>query len=144
MNVACVTAQALTYNPFCLLPMRGYLPRQFTIHFVETLDPIRGAIGHFEMFAKSPINRGSRGCKLQTIGVSSQRGAPEQEEILTVRAASKASLHEPPLSPDFAHSLKSGVGDCKWRVVSTLLSGVERHRSKKSMTKCRMHSRGTG
>ena len=70
----CVTAQALTHNPFCLLPMRGDLPRQFTIHFVETLDPIRDAIGHFEMFAKSPINRGFRGCKLRTIGVSSQRG----------------------------------------------------------------------
>ena len=132
MNAAGVTAQALTYGPFCLLAMRVCLPRQFTIHFVETLNSIRCAIGHFEMFAKSPINHGSRGYKLQTTGVSSQREAPEQEEILTVRAASKASLHEPPLNCDFAHSIKSGVGDCEWRGVLTLLSGVERHRRKKS------------
>ena len=119
------------------------LPRQFAVHLVETLDCIRYAIGHFEMVAESAIYRGSRGCKLQTNGVSSQREAPEQKKMLTLRAATKASLHEPPVNFDFAHSLKSGVGDGEWRVLSKLLSGLERYRCKKSVAKCRMHSRVT-
>ena len=71
-------------------------------------------------------------------------GHQKQKGILTFREATKASLHEPPLSFDFAHSLKSGVRDFKWTVASTLLSGVERNRSKKSVAKCRMHTGGTG
>ena len=94
-----------------MLAMRVCLPRQFGVHLMETLDCIYYAIGHFEMVAESPINRESRGCKLQTNGVSSQQGAPEQKEILTLRAATKASLHELPVNFDFAHSLRSGVGD---------------------------------
>ena len=78
INAAWVAAQALTDTPFRLLAMRVCLPSQFTVHLVETLDCIRHAIGHFEMVAESPINRGSLGRKLQTKGVSSQRGAPEQ------------------------------------------------------------------
>jgi hypothetical protein len=72
-----VTAQALTYGPFRLLAMRIYFPRQFIVHLVETLGRIPCAIGRFEMVAESTINRESRGCKLQTNGVSSQRVAPE-------------------------------------------------------------------
>jgi hypothetical protein len=139
-----VAAQALTYGPFRLLAMRVCLPRQFAVHFVETLDRIRYAIGYFEMVAESQINHESRGCELQTNGVSSQRGAPEQKEILTLIAATKASLHEPPVSFNIAHSLKSGGGDGEWRVVSTLLSGVEKHRCNKSVAKSRMHSTGIG
>ena len=130
----CVTVDALTYGPFRLLPVCFVC--QFAVHLVETLDCVRYAIGHFEMVAKSAINRKPRGCKLQTNRVSSQRGAPEQRGILTLRAASKASLHEPRINFNFAHSLKSGVGHDEWRVVSTLLSWAERHLSKKSVVKC--------
>ena len=122
--------------------MRACLPRQFTVHSVKTLDRIRYAIGHFEMVAESQINHESRGCKLQTNGVSNQREAPEQKEILTLIAASKASLHEPPVNFNFAHSLKRSGRDGECRVVSTLISGVERYRSKKTVAKSRMHSRG--
>ena len=115
--------------------MRVCFPRQFAVHLLETLECIRYAIGHFETVTESVINRESRGCKLQTNGVSNQREAPEQKEILTLIAASKASLHEPPVNFNFAHSLKSSVGNGEWRVVS-LLSAVERHRCKKSVAKC--------
>jgi hypothetical protein len=111
-----VTAQALTYGPFRLLAMRVCLPRQFTVHLVETLNRIRYAIGHFEMVAESQINRESR----------------------RLIAATKASLHEPPVNFNFAHSLKSGGGEGEWRVVPTLLSGAERHRCKKSETQVTM------
>jgi hypothetical protein len=97
--------------------MHVCLPRQLPVHLVETFDCIRYPIGHFKMVAESAINRESRGCKLQTDGVSSQRGAPEQKEILTSRAATRASLHEPPVSFDFAQCFKSGVGDGGWLVV---------------------------
>ena len=103
-----MTAQALTHGPFRLLAIRVCLSRQFVVHLVETLDCIRYAIGRFEMVAKSAINRDSRGCKLQTNGVSSQREPPEQKQILTLRAATKASLHDPPVNFDFAHFVKSG------------------------------------
>ena len=76
MNAACVTAQALTYGPFHLLVIRVCLPPQSTVHLVEALDCIYYAIGHFEMVAESPINHESRGCKLQTNGMSSHRRAP--------------------------------------------------------------------
>jgi hypothetical protein len=110
INAACVTVQVLTYGPFRLLSMRVCLSRQFVVHFVETLDCIHDAIGHFEMVAESTINRESRRCKLQTHGMSSQREALEQKEILTLRAPTKASLHVPPVNCDFAHSFKSCVG----------------------------------
>ena len=71
MNAACVTAPALTYCPLHLLVRRVCLPRQFTVHLLETLDCIRYAIGRFEMIAENPINCESRGCKLQTNRVSS-------------------------------------------------------------------------
>ena len=103
---------------------------------METLDSIAYAIGRFEMVAESPINRESRGCKLRANGVSGEQGAPEQKGVLTSRAETKASLHEPPVNFDFAHSLKIGVGDGEWRVVSRLLSEVERYRFKKSVAKC--------
>ena len=138
-----MTAQALTYSPFHLLAMCIRLPRQFVVHLLATPDCVRYAVGHFEMVAESPVNRESRGCKLRTNGVSSPRGVLKKE-ILTLRAATKASLHEPPANFDFAHSLKSGVGDGEWRIVSTLLSGVERQRCKKSVAKCRTHGGGTG
>ena len=139
-----MTAQVLTCGPFRLLGIRVCLSRQFAIHLVETLNCVRYTIGHFEMVADSAMNRESCGCKLQTNGVSSQRGAPEQKETLTLRAAAKASLHKLPVNFDFAHSLKSGVGDGGWRVVSTLISEVERHRCNKSVAKRRMHSRAPG
>ena len=124
--------------------MHVCLSRQFIVHLVETLDCIRYAIGHFEMVAESAINCESRGCKLQTNGGSMQRGAPEQKGILTLREETKASLHESLVNFDFAHSLKSGVVDVEWTVVSKLLLGMERHRCKRSVAKCRMHSEGTG
>ena len=96
------------------------------------------------MVAESAINRESRGYELQTSGVSGRRGAPEKREILTLRAVTKASFHEPSVNFDFAHSLKSGVGYGEWRIVSALLSGVERYRCKESVAKFRMHSGGTG
>ena len=74
MNTTCITAEVLTYGPFRLLVMGVYLPRQFPVHLVETLDCICNAIGHFEMVAESAVNRESWGCKLQTKGVSTQRG----------------------------------------------------------------------
>ena len=124
--------------------MRVCFPRQFAVHLLETLECIRYAIGHFETVTESAINRESRGCKLQTNGVPSQRGAPQQKEILTLTAPTKASLHEPPANFDLAHSLKSGVGDGGWRIMSALLSAVERHRCEKSVAKSRMHNGGTG
>ena len=105
-----MTVQALTYNPFHRLAMHVCLARQFTVHLVETLDCVRYTIGDFETVAESVVNRESRGCKLQTNEVSSQRTALKQKKILTVTAATKASFHEPPVKFDFAHSLKSGVG----------------------------------
>ena len=66
------------------------------------------------------------------------------KEILTSGVAAKASLHEQPVDFTFAHSLKSGVGVSESRVVSTLVSGVERHCCKKSMARYRMHVRGIG
>ena len=113
MNAAPVTAQGRTCGPFRLLGMRVALPRQFAVHLVETLDCIRYAVGHFQTIAENAINRESRGCKLRTNGGSSQRGAPEPKETLTLSAATKASLHELVVDFDFAHSLKSGVGDCE-------------------------------
>ena len=97
------------------------------------------------MVAESIINRESRGCKLQTNGVSSQRAAPERKKKLTFRAATKASLQESPVNFNFTHSLKSGVGDGEWRVVATLLSGVERHCCKKSVAdvECITEERGS-
>jgi hypothetical protein len=115
--------------------MRVYLPRQFAVHLVETLACIRYTTGLFEMFAESQINCEPWGCKLQSNGVSSPRGVL-RKEILTLSVATRASLHDPPINFDFAHSLNSGVGNGEWWVVSTLLSGVERHRSKKSVAKC--------
>ena len=132
-------AQALTYGPFRLFAMRVC---RFAVHLVETLDCFRYTVDRFEMVAESPINRESRGCELRTNGMSSQREVPEQKEILTVRAATKASVHEPPVNFNFAHCLKSGVGVGVLGVVSTLLSGVERHRCKKSVATCRMHNGG--
>ena len=143
INGACVTAQALTYGPFRLLAMRVCLPRQFVVHLVETLDCARYAVSHFEMVAESPINRESRGCKLQTNRVSGPRRVLKKD-ILALKASTKASFHEPPVNFNFVHSLKSGGGDCKWRVVSTMLSGVESHRCKKSAANCRMHRGGIG
>ena len=143
-DAACVIAQALTYSPFRLFTMRAMrvsLPFQFAVHLMETLYCVRYAVGHFEMIAESAINCESRGCKLQTKGCQAQ-GASERKEILTLRAETKASLHERPVNVDFAHALKSGVGDDESKVVSTLLLGVDRHRCKKSVTKCRMHSGG--
>jgi hypothetical protein len=137
-----VTAQALTYGPFRLLAMRVGLLRQFTVHLVETLNGVRCAIGHFEIVAEGAINRESCRCKLQTNGISSQRGPPKQNAILTLRAETKASLHELFVNFNFAHSRKSCVGDGERRVVSILFSGVERHRCKKSVAKCRMHGEG--
>jgi hypothetical protein len=123
--------------------MRVYLPRQFAVHLVETLDCVHYVIGYFKMVTESPINREYRGCKLQTNGMLSQRRVLEQKEILTLRAATEAILHEPPVNFDFAHSLRSGVGNGEWRAVSTLLLGVERHRCKKS-GKMSNDGRGTG
>jgi hypothetical protein len=137
-----VAAQVPTYGPLRLLAMHVCLPRQFAVHLVETLDCIHYTIAHFEMVAESPINRESRGCKLQTNGVSSPRGVL-RKEVLTLTAATRASLHDPPINFDFAHFLRSGVGGGEWRVVSTPLSGVERHRSKKSVAQDRMYSGGT-
>jgi hypothetical protein len=56
----------------------------------------------------------------------------------------KASLHEPLVNFDFAHSLKSGMGDGGWRVASTLSAGVERYRCKKSEAnvKCMAEEQG--
>ena len=139
MNAACVIAEALTYGPFRLLAKGVCLARQFAVHLMETLDCIRYPIGHFEMVAESAVNREPRGCKLQTNGFSSPPSVLKQE-ILTLRAATKASPHEPPFIIDFAHSLKR---DGEWRVVSALLSGVERHRCKKSVAKRQMHGGGT-
>ena len=82
--IACVIAQALTYGPFRLLAVRVCLVRRFAVHLVEILDCFRYTINRFEMVAESPINRESRGCKLRTNGVSSQREVPEQKEVLTV------------------------------------------------------------
>jgi hypothetical protein len=73
-NAACITAEVLTYGPLHLLAMRICLRRKFAVHLVETLDRFRYAIGRFEVVAESVINRESRSCKLQTKGVSSQRG----------------------------------------------------------------------
>ena len=143
MNAACVIVPALTYNPFHLLAMRVCLLCQFTVQLVETLDCVRYAVGHFEVIAENPIYCESRGCKLLTNGVSSPRGVLKKEE-LTLKVAPKASLHEPPVNFNFAHSLKSGTGNGEWRVMSRLLSGLERHRCKKSVVKCRMHNGGTG
>ena len=137
-----MTANALTYDPFRLLAMSICLPQQFVVHLVETLECIRYAIGRFEMVAEGAINCKFWDGKLQTNGMLSQRAAPEQKEILTFRAATKAPLHEPPVRFIFAHSFKSGVGDGEWKDVSTLLSGVERYRCMKSVEKCRMHSGG--
>jgi hypothetical protein len=135
-NAACITAEVLTYGPLHLLAMRICLRRKFAVHLVETLDRFRYAIGHFEVVAESAIYRESRSCKLQTNGVSSQREVPEQKEIHTLRAASKAFLHEPRVNFDFAHCFKSGMRDDEWRVVG-------RYRCKKSVTKCQIHNRGT-
>ena len=115
--------------------MQVRLSSQLTRHLVETLGRIRHAVCHFEMVAESPINRESRGCKLRTNGVSGERGAPEQKGVLTLRAETKASPHEPPVNFDFAHSLKIGVGDDEWRAAPRLLSKVERYRFKKSVAK---------
>ena len=117
MNAAPVTAQARTCGPFRLLATRVCLPHQFAVHLLETLDGIRYAVGHFQMIAESAINRESRSCKLQTNAVSSRRGAPELKETLTLRAATKASLHEPVVNFNFTHSLKSSVGEGGWRVI---------------------------
>jgi hypothetical protein len=124
--------------------MRACLQYQFAVHLVETLDCFRYASGHFEMIAESAINRESRGSKLQTNGMSTQRAAPERKDILTFRAATKASLHESLVNFDFAHSLMSGVGDGERMAASTLLSGVERHRCMKSVAKYRMRNGGRG
>ena len=139
-----MTTEAPTYGPFHLLVMGVCPPRQFTAHLVEAFDCVSHEIGRFEMVAESTVNGEPWGCNLQTNKISSQREEPGQKETLTLRAASKASLHEPPVNFDLAHSLKSGVGDGEWRVASTPLSGVLRHRCKKSVWKCRMHSGGTG
>ena len=114
------------------------LPQQFTVHLVETLECIRYVIGHFEMVAESAINCKFQDGKLhwQTNGMSSQQVAPEQKEILTFRAATKAPLHELPVRFIFAHSFKISVGDGEWKVVSTLPSGVERYHFMKSVEKC--------
>ena len=136
-------AHALTYDPFRLLTICVCLPCQFIVHLLETLDCVRYAVGHFEIIAESPINCEPRGCKLQTNGVSSPRRVLTKE-ILTSRAATKASLHELPVNCDFAHSLKSGEGDGEWKFMSTLLSGLERHHFKKSMAKRLMCSGRTG
>jgi hypothetical protein len=117
--------------------MRICLRRKFPVHSMETLDRIRYTIGHFEVVAESAVYRESRSCELQTNGVSSQRGAPEQKDILTLRAETKAFLHDPPVNFDFAHCLKSGVRDAEWRV-------VERYRCKKSVAKCQIHNGGAG
>ena len=109
MNDTCVIAEALTYGPFRLLAVGVCLRRQFTVHLVETFDCIRYAIGHFEMVAESTIDRESRGCKLQTNAASGP--GILKKEILTFKEAAKASLHEPLVNFNFAHSLKSGTGD---------------------------------
>ena len=133
----------LTYSPCLLLAMRVCLLHRFTVHLVATLDCVRYAVGHFEMMAESPINHESRGYKLQTNGVSGPRRVLKKE-ILTLRAATKGSLHKPPVSSIFAHSLKSSVGGGERMFVSRLFAGAERHRCKKSVTKWRMHSGRTG
>ena len=86
---------------------------------METFDCIRYAIGHFEMVTESTIDRESRGCKLQTNAVSGP--GVLKKEILTFKEAAKASLHEPLVNFDLAHSLKIGAEDGEWRVVSALL-----------------------
>ena len=91
------------------------------------------------MIAESAINRESRDRKLQSNGVSSPRGAPEQNEILTLAVTANAFSHELSANFKFTHSLKSGVGDDGWKVVLPLLSGVERHRCAKSVVKFRLH-----
>ena len=123
-----MSAQALTCDPFHLFATRVYLAPQLAVHVVETLDCIRYAVAHFEMVTESPINHETC-CKLQTNRVSGQRGATEQKEIPTLRVANTACLHELPIDFDFAHSLKSGVGNDEWTVVCTLLSGMGRHGS---------------
>ena len=66
MNAACMTAQALTYDPF---RQHLFLP-QFTVHLMETFHCIRYAVSHFKIITKSPINHEYQGCKLQNNGVS--------------------------------------------------------------------------
>ena len=110
---------------------------------METLGRNDYLVEHFQVVAESPINRESRRHKLESDGVLSPRAVPDEKEILTLTVATKASFHELPANFNFAHPLRSGVGDGEWRVVSSLLSGAVRHCWAKSAMKLRMYGRGT-
>ena len=99
----------LTRNPLGHGSARVDLLSQFTHHFVETFDCIRYTIDR-QTFTYDPINCDSGKGKLQTISVTIPRGVPEQMEILTLAATTKASFHSPLANLAFAHSLNSGVG----------------------------------
>ena len=94
------------------------------------------------MVAKSLVNRESRSRELQTDRESNRWWIPEPKEKLTLREAIKASFHDEAVNSNFAHSLRSGVGDGDWSpVLSPLPLGVDRHRRKKSVAKYRAHGR---
>ena len=134
IHAGCVTAQALTYGPFRPLAVRVCLPHQFAVHSPETLDCIRYVIGNFEIIAESTINRESRGCKLQTNGVSSPRRCSKRRYSHCERQARHLSTNR----------LSILISPTPSRAVWGMLNGGMcqhrfrgwRHRCKKSVAKC--------